>query len=271
MNDIKRIKELVAILNDASVAYYNSGKTTMSDAEFDLLLNELTTLESQTGIILSNSPTHNVGAEVKTKLTKATHDSNNPMLSLDKCHSVEELIDFAGNDDCYLSVKCDGLSTRLIYKDHKLIAATTRGDGHVGMNVLFHAKEYVNIPLEIPYGGHLVIDGESVILEDDFQSINNKLSADEQFANCRNLAAGTLSNLDANITKSRHMRFIAWRVIDGFDGDSNFFKLKEAEKNGFTIVPMWTYVNKTDKEALSDMLIDLKEQARRIGLPLELA
>lgn len=269
MNKIERIKELVKILNKASEAYYNSGKTTMNDAEFDLLLDELKRLEFDTGVVLSNSPTRNVGAEVKTKLTKTSHDSNNPMLSLDKCHSVEELIEFAGNDNCYLSVKCDGLSTRLIYKNHKLVAAATRGDGQVGMDVLFHAKEYVNIPLEIPYGGELVIDGESVILENDFQVINEKLPQNEQFANCRNLAAGTLSNLDANITKARHMRFVAWRVVEGFEGNSNFFKLKEAEKNGFTIVPMWTYVNEADKEVLPDMLANLKEQAHKIGLPLD--
>lgn len=269
MKKIDRIKELVEILNKASDAYYHSGDTIMSDAEFDLLLEELKLLESETGIILSNSPSRNVGAEVKTKLTKTTHDSNNPMLSLDKCHSVEELIEFAGNDNCYLSVKCDGLSTRLHYKDHKLVAASTRGDGLVGMDVLFHVKEYVNIPLEIPYGGDLVIDGESVILEDEFLAINEKLSDNEKFANCRNLAAGTLSSLDANVTKSRNMRFIAWRVIEGFKGDSNFFKLKEAERNGFTIVPMWTYANEADIEALPDMLNNLKEQASKMGLPLD--
>lgn len=222
---IERIKELVELLNRASNAYYNSGHTIMDDAQFDLLMEELKDLEIKTGIILSNSPTHNVGTEVKTKLNKTTHDSKNPMLSLDKCHSAEELIEFAGNDDCYLSVKCDGLSTRLIFKDHKLVSASTRGDGQIGMDVLFHVKEYTNIPLEIPYDGELVIDGESVIFESDFQEINNRLPENERFANCRNLAAGTLSNLDANITKSRNMRFIVWRVIKGFVGDSNFFKL----------------------------------------------
>ena len=269
MNQINRIKTIVELLNSASNSYYNSGQTIIDDAEFDLLMEELKTLESETGVVLSNSPTRNVGAEVKTKLNKTTHDTNNPMLSLDKCHSFEELIAFAGNDNCYLSVKCDGLSTRLSYKNHKLVSASTRGDGQVGMDVLFHAKEYLNIPLEIPYDGELVIDGESVIFESDFQEINAALPEDERFANCRNLAAGTLSNLDANITKSRRMKFVAWRVIDGFEGDSNFFKLKDAERNGFTVVPMWTYINKADKEMLPDMLSNLKEQARKIGLPLD--
>lgn len=269
MQKNNRIKELVELLNSASNAYYNSGKTIMDDAKFDLLMEELKALESETGIVLSNSPTHNVGTEVKTKLNKTTHDINNPMLSLDKCHSVEEVIEFAGDDDCYLSVKCDGLSTRLSYKNHRLVAASTRGDGQVGMDVLFHVKEYLNVPLEIPYDGELVIDGESVIFENDFQEINESLPEDERFANCRNLAAGTLSNLDANITKSRRMKFVAWRVIKGFKGDSNFFKLKDAETSGFTIAPMWTYTNKSDKEMLPAMLDNLKEQAHKIGLPLD--
>ena len=269
MNKIDRIQELVKILNEASDAYYNSGNTIMNDAVFDILMKELKTLEFESGIILSNSPTRNVGTEVKDKINKTTHDNKNPMLSLDKCHFVQELIDFADDDNCYLSVKCDGLSTRLIYKNHKLVGAATRGDGQIGTDVLFHAKRYVNIPLEIPYDDDLVIDGESVILENDFLAINERLSESERFANCRNLAAGTLSNLDANITKSRNMRFIAWRVIEGFQGDSNFFKLKEAEQNGFTIVPMWTYSNEADAEALPDMLNNLKEQASKMGLPLD--
>ena len=270
MDKIERIKELVEMLNKASEAYYHSGDTIMNDAEFDLLMDELASLEASTGIVLNNSPTHTVGAEIKPKLTKVSHDSNNPMLSLDKCHSSQELVDFAGNDNCYLSVKCDGLSTRLYYKSHRLVAASTRGDGMTGTDILFHAKEYTNIPLEIPYGEDLIIDGESVILEQDFEAINNKLSNNEKFANPRNLAAGTLSNLDANVTKSRKMRFVAWRVIEGFDGDSNFFKLKEAEKNGFTIVPMWTYTSlSSDKDNLSDMLKNLKEQAHVLGLPLD--
>ena len=270
MEKIERIKELVELLNKASDAYYNSGKNIMDDAQFDLLIEELKTLEYQTGMILSNSPTHNVGAEVKTKLNKITHDINNPMLSLDKCHSVEELVNFAGNDNCYLSAKCDGLSTRLHYSGHKLIAASTRGDGQVGTNVLFHVKEYINVPLEIPYNGELIIDGESVIFESDFKEINATLPENEQFANCRNLAAGTLSNLDANVTKSRKMKFVAWRVIKGFKGDSNFFKLKEAEKNGFTIVPIWTYTSlSSDKDNLPEMLNNLKIHANQIGLPID--
>ena len=148
MGQIERIKELTVLLNRASDAYYNTGETIMEDREFDALMEELRGLEQETGFIMSNSPTQKVGAEVKTILTKVKHER--PMLSLDKCHSVQELVDFAENDDCYLSVKCDGLTTRLIYESGELVGAETRGDGEVGQDVLFHVKEYVNVPTHIP-------------------------------------------------------------------------------------------------------------------------
>ena len=265
---INRIKELINLLNKASTAYYNSGNAIMSDEEFDLLIEELKSLEKQTGLILSNSPTQTVGAEVKTNLTKIKHIR--PMLSLDKCHSAQELVDFAENDDCYLSVKCDGLTTRLVYENGELVGAETRGNGEIGQDVLFHIKEYINVPTHIPVTSRYVIDGESVIFYTDFSAINNTLPENERFANPRNLASGTLSNLDANITRQRNMRFIAWRVIEGDDDDSHFFRLKNAEKVGFTVTPMWTYTNKSDDpDHLEDMLHNLRKQANDMGLPMD--
>lgn len=264
----QRIKELVDLLNHASNIYYNSGNPIMPDEEFDLLLEELKNLERETGLILSNSPTQTVGAEAKTELTKVKHER--PMLSLDKCHSVQELINFAENDECYLSIKCDGLTTRLIYENGNLIGAETRGNGEVGQDVLFHVKEYVNVPTHISITKRYVIDGESVIFYSDFDTINNSLPEDERFANPRNLASGTLSNLDANVTKQRHMRFIAWRVIEGDDDDGHFWRLKNAEKLGFTVVPMWTYTNQSDDpNYLEDMLHNLRKQANDMGLPMD--
>ncbi len=269
MKSINRMKELVEVLNKASDVYYNSGNTIMSDEEFDAKLEELKTLETETGLILSNSPTHNVGAKILSKQDKVVHEI--PMLSLDKLHTVDELSEWVGNDDCYLSLKLDGLSTRLVFENGVLAEASTRGDGETGSNILEHIKCYDNVPTTISYKGKLVVDGESLILYDDFNRINSELPEDKQFANARNLASGTLTNLDTNITKARHMKFIAWRIIEGFDiiNDSNFFKLKEAEKVGFEVVPMWTYTNKADKENLSDMLHNLRKQANDKGIPID--
>ena len=269
MERVERIKELVELLNRASAAYYNTGHTIMEDREFDTLIEELRRLEQETEFIMSNSPTQKVGAEVKTELRKIKH--TRPMLSLDKCHSAQDLIDFAENDDCYLSVKCDGLTTRLIYgEDGDLIGAETRGDGEIGQDVLFHVKEYINVPTHISVKNRYIIDGESVIFNADFEAIVNTLPEDERFANPRNLASGTLSNLDANITKQRNMRFIAWRVIEGDDDDNHFWRLKNAEKLGFTVAPMWTYTNKSDDpNHLEDMLHNLRKQANDMGLPMD--
>lgn len=268
MDKIKRIKELVELLNKASYAYYNTGNTIMTDQEFDSMMEELKYFEQETGFILSNSPTQKVGVEVKAQLNKVKH--TRPMLSLDKCHTTKELIEFAGNDPCYMSVKCDGLTTRLIYENGELIGAETRGDGEIGQDVFLHVKNYINVPLKIPYTNRFVIDGESVIFNSDFIDINANLSEDEQFANPRNLASGTLSNLDTNITKQRHMRFIAWRVIEGDNIDSNFLKLKRAEMSGFTIAPIYTYQNGTyDELHIEDMLHSLRKTANDMGLPMD--
>lgn len=269
---INRLKELIEQLNKYSEAYYN-GESIVTDEEFDKLYDELVELEKETETYFSNSPARKVGYEVKNKLPKIKHDI--PMLSLDKCRDIQELIDFAGDDDCYISVKCDGLSTRLIYKSEDgitahLVQAITRGDGEIGGDVTFHLQQYDNVPLTIPYGDTLIIDGESVIFYDDFNKINESLPEDERFANPRNLASGTLATLDSKITKERHLKFMAWRVTEGFDGDSNFFKLKKAKELGFTISPTWTYNNNSnDKNLIEQMLKELKEKAINMGLPID--
>lgn len=272
LKKIESLKVLIEKLNKYADAYYN-GESIVTDEEYDSLYDELKNLENETGLFLSNSPVRKVGYEVKNNLPKIKHDI--PMLSLDKCKDVQDLINFAGNDDCYISVKCDGLSTRLIYKSEdgvvsKLVQAITRGDGENGSDVTFHINQYENVPLTIPYGGTLIIDGESVIFYDDFNKINENLPEDEKFKNPRNLASGTLSTLDSSITKERHLKFLAWRVIKGFDGDSNFFKLKKAKELGFTISPTWTYNNNSvDKNLIEQMLKALKETAIKMGLPID--
>lgn len=267
MNKINRIRELVEQLNEASDAYYNSGYTLMSDKEFDDLFDKLKVLEEKAEFVLSNSPTRNVGAKVLPQLSKVSHEI--PMLSLDKCHTTEELINFAGNDKCYLSVKYDGLSTRLIFENGQLISAATRGNGVEGTDITEHVKYYENIPMTIPYKERFVIDGESIILNQDFQAINNKLPEDQQFKNSRNLASGTLNNLDMNIVKERHMKFFAWRVIEGFDDiDSNYSKLCGAYTLGFEVGLITTHCAESKEDV--EMTLDwLKHDAERRGVQID--
>ena len=172
MKKIERMKELINTLNDASNAYYNQSPI-MSDYEWDKLYDELATLEYTTEIVLADSPTHNIGYSVADELKEVTH--NHPMLSLDKTKSVDELINFIGDNDYFISVKCDGLTTSLRYLDGKLVSAETRGDGEIGQDVLQNVLTMNNVPKEIPYKGELIIDGETIIGWDTFRKINDDL------------------------------------------------------------------------------------------------
>ena len=269
MQKIKRIKELIQILNNASDNYYNS-EPTMSDYEWDKLYDELKALESETNIIYPNSPTQNVGYTVLDKINEVKH--NHLMLSLDKCHSEKELIKFVKDKDCVLSVKCDGLSLSLHYVNGWLIGAETRGNGISGLDVLPNVLNIKNIPHEIPYKDELVIDGEAIIDWNAFNEINNNLPpGQDKYKHPRNLVSGTISMLDTKAAADRNMRFIAWRVIKGLNDDVNnsvFYSLKEIEKMGFEIVPMYTYT-KSEEENLSEMLNELQIKADEIGVPYD--
>lgn len=224
-----RVKEL----NEASNAYYNTGQSIMSDLEFDCKLKELKRWEDETGIVLSNSPTHNVGAVILDNIKEVTHKT--PMLSLEKCHSVEEIEKFANDHDLVASVKLDGLTVRLTYKDGDLVLAESRGNGIVGSDVTEHVKQFTNVPLHINKEGTYVIDGEALIRLDDFSEINKN----EKYKNSRNLAAGTLSSLDTSVVKDRKLSWYAWEVVEG-DSDNSFYKrLLNAQNLGFDVVPCY--------------------------------
>ena len=224
-----RVREL----NRASEAYYNTGQPIMSDYEFDQKLEELRQWEEETGIVLSNSPTHNVGATVLDNIKEVTHKT--PMLSLEKCHSIEEIIKFANNHNLVASVKLDGLTVRLTYKDGNLVLAESRGNGTVGSDITEHIKQFANIPLHINKEGTYVIDGEALIKLDDFVEINKN----EEYKNSRNLAAGTLSSLDTSVVKDRKLSWYAWEVVEG-DNDNSFYKrLLNAQNLGFDVVPCY--------------------------------
>ena len=268
MDKIKRLKELIEILNNASNAYYNSTPN-MTDYEWDKLYDELKALEKETKITYPDSPTQNVGYKVLDEIKEVKH--NHLMLSLDKCHTEQELIDFARDKNCILSVKADGLTTSLHYIDGQLIGAETRGNGVSGSDVLENVLNIKNVPHTIPYKDELIIDGETIIDWNTFNKINENLPAgQDKYKHPRNLVSGTITMLDTNIAASRNMRFIAWRVIKGLNEKSVLLGLKEAEKLGFEIIPMWTYTNKsTDKENLSAMLSDLQDKANELDIPYD--
>lgn len=242
MNEVELdiMRGMVSILNDASEAYYNTGNPIMSDEEFDMRLDDLRQFEEETGFILSNSPTQRVGAKVLTELNEITH--SHPMLSLEKCHTIEELIKFSNGKELVASIKLDGLTVSITYEDGVLVRAETRGNGYVGSDITEHIKQFKNVPFKINKNGTYIVDGEAIITDEDFCEINK----DGEFKNSRNLAAGTLSVLDTSLVAKRKLCFMAWDIIDG--GSSNSLKdnLNEAKTLGFDVVPSWVNGNSTN-------------------------
>ncbi len=250
---IDRVNEL----NKASEAYYNTGQPIMSDAEFDNKFEELRQWENETGIVLANSPTHNVGAVILDNIPKIIHKT--PMLSLAKRHSAEEVAEFSNGHNLVASVKLDGLSCRLIYKDGVLIRAESRGDGIEGNNITNHIKQFLNIPLHIKKEGSYVIDGEALIKTDDFKVLNK----DGKYKNPRNLASGTLGTLDTSVIKNRKLRWYAWEVVEGSKYPESFASsLMEANDLGFETVPFanlsWAELN--IQEAIDFFLDEAKKE-----------
>ena len=168
-----RMRTLVERLREASRAYYAQDKEIMSNFEYDKLYDELAELERETGMVLTGSPTINVGYEAVDELPKEAHES--PMLSLDKTKEREELADWLGDKEGLLSWKLDGLTIVLTYQNGELLKAVTRGNGTVGEVITNNAKVFRNIPLRIKYQGEMILRGEAVITYQDFEEINSHI------------------------------------------------------------------------------------------------
>lgn len=266
MNKLERIKQLIKELNNASYAYYNQIPI-MPDYEWDKMYDELINLEKETGIVLSNSPTHNVGYSVADELKEVEH--NHPMLSLDKTKSIDELIEFIGDKDCFLSVKADGLTTSLHYINGKLIGAETRGNGVRGIECLQNVLTMKNVPKEIPYKDELIIDGETIIGWDTFREINDKLPEDKKYKHPRNLVSGSLQLLDSKEAENRNMRFVAWRVIKGFEHKMPSKDLFKAKDIGFEIIPILKSPRINQKKELVILLNQIRESANSHNIPYD--
>lgn len=257
------IRDLIKSLNEASDAYYNTGNPIMSDSEWDSLFDQLKYLEKETGIVYPDSPTQTVGYEVKSELKKVVHTI--PMLSLDKTKSVADLNSFKGKHDAILSLKLDGLTCRLTYKDGKLWRGETRGNGEIGEDITHNVQHIVNIPQSIPYKDTYEIDGEIIITYDDFAKINANLPEDSKYKNPRNLASGSVRQLDSKVSAERKLKFVAWKPVS--ESGSYEYQLRKADRLGFTIVP---YVSFSENEDVRDDDIEiLKEAAEVASYPID--
>lgn len=214
MENIKRIQKLVELCNYHSKLYYTLDKPEISDREYDKLYTELESLEKETNYILSNSPTQKVQGEILDTLQKIKHTEL--MLSAEKSKDINDVIKFMENQDCVLSWKLDGLTLVLRYNYGKFQQAITRGQGgDIGEDVTHTVKTFTNIPLTIDYKGYLEIRGEGLVTFEEFERINAELitKGEEPYSSPRNLAAGSVRQLDANITKQRNLIFIVFGIV----------------------------------------------------------
>ena len=195
-------------------------------------------MEAETGIVLADSPTVNVGYEAVDALPKETHES--PMLSLDKTKERETLRAFIGTNPTLLSWKMDGLTIVLTYENGELQKAVTRGNGIVGEVITNNARTFKNIPLKIAYQGRLVLRGEAIITYSDFERINETIEdVDAKYKNPRNLCSGSVRQLNNQITAERNVRFYAFALVSAQDVDmhnSRAYQMEWLKSQGFEVV-----------------------------------
>lgn len=260
-----RMKALVEKLREASKAYYAQDREIMSNLEYDRLYDELVALEQETGMVLSGSPTINVGYEAVEELPKEAHES--PMLSLGKTKDRDELKTWLGDKDGLLSWKLDGLTIVLTYQKGELIKAVTRGNGEVGEVITNNAKVFQNIPLRIQHEGELILRGEAVITYTDFEKINNQIEdVDAKYKNPRNLCSGSVRQLNNQITAERNVRFFAFSLVraEGIDFENSrekqFLFLKA---QGFDIVEY----QKVQADTVVDAVADYEKKIQDYDVP----
>lgn len=253
-NRTARIRELVDILSEAGRAYYQESREIMSNFEYDKLYDELVSLERETGIVFAGSPTQNVGYEVVGSLPKERHEE--PMLSLNKTKSVEELQEWLGDQEGVLSWKLDGLTIVLTYEGGSLVKAVTRGNGEIGEVITNNARVFVNVPLNLSFTGPLILRGEAVIRYSDFKKINEGIEdVDAKYKNPRNLCSGSVRQLNNEITAKRNVRFYAFSLVkaEGTDfRNSRRAQFEWLRSQGFDTVEYRTVTKDTLPETVQE-------------------
>ncbi len=262
---MQRMKELSALLLQASRAYYQENREILSNFEYDRLYDELLKLEEDTGVVLAGSPSQKVGYEILSELPKEAHES--PMLSLDKTKEVEALQEWLGSQKGLLSWKLDGLTIVLTYEGGSLAKAVTRGNGEIGEVITSNARVFANVPLKIPYEGQLVLRGEAVIRYSDFNRINGEIQdVDARYKNPRNLCSGSVRQLNNEITAQRNVCFEAFSLVRA-DG-VNFENSREKQfqwliSQGFDVVEY----RQVDRETLPEAVNHFAEAVQTYDIP----
>jgi len=263
----ERMQELVALLNELAAAYYMSDEPLVSDAEYDMLYDELVMLENELGEVLPDSPTRRVGAEPIKQFEQHAHIRR--LYSLDKVNSLEELRSWCNkilsqfpDIEFSLEHKLDGLTVNLTYDNGKLISAATRGNGIIGEQILAQVMTIKSVPLSIPYTQKLEVQGEGHMRLSVLEKLNQ--SGGEALKNARNAAAGALRNLDPKVTAKRNLDLYCYNIgyIEGTEFENQRQMLDFLKQNN---LPTDSYI-KFFKDV--DALINEIEQIDRSALDI---
>lgn len=240
----KRIKKLRQEIERHNYLYYVLDKPEISDAEWDAMFHELRDLEEQyPEFITNNSPTVRIGGKVLDKFNKVVHKDK--MMSLNDAKNKTEvqewynrIIKLLPTDtsiDFYCEYKFDGLSISTIYKKGEFVLGATRGDGYIGEDVTENLKTIKTIPLKLFKDVDAEVRGEVILTKKEFERVNKeqeKLGL-PLYANPRNLAAGSVRQLNSKITASRHLDFVAYKLVTDLGQKTHKDEHEIIEKLGF--------------------------------------
>ncbi|MBQ6655620.1 MAG: NAD-dependent DNA ligase LigA [Erysipelotrichaceae bacterium] len=249
MNPIEsRINELRRQLEQYNYEYYVRDNPSVSDYEYDMLMNQLKDMEkAHPEYDDVNSPTHRVGGQVATGFEKVTHARS--MLSLGNSYNRDDIMDFLhrieserGSCEYVVELKIDGLAMSVQYRDGRFVRAVTRGDGVVGEDVTMNVRTIRSIPMNIEYQGELDVRGEVYMPRDSFRKLNEERAGQGQevFANPRNAAAGSIRQLDSAVAASRNLQAFWYHLPQAAELgiDSHEHALQFLEEQGFRVNPL---------------------------------
>ncbi|NLY09221.1 MAG: NAD-dependent DNA ligase LigA [Tissierellia bacterium] len=264
MDKTKRMRILISEIENHNKQYYLLDSPLVSDATYDLLMDELIKLERETGVIFPNSPTQKVGAEIAEKLVRHEHRSR--LYSLDKVRTFQEIsawdqrnrlslkkLGYKGQLSYVVELKFDGLTINLSYDDGILVQAATRGNGIYGEGILSQIQTIKSIPRQIPYRGFIEVQGEGLMPLSSLEKYNRDY--DDQLKNARNAAAGALRNLDPNETAKRNLVVYFYQInfIEGNSFNTHEEMLQFIENQG---LPSFGY--KKFVETIEDVVSEIE-------------
>ena len=257
-----KMEHLIKTL-DYYTKLYDMGTPAITDAEWDKMYFELADLERHyPSLIRVDSPTQKIKYEVVSELKKVKHEYQ-PMLSLDKTKDIEDIKDFIGDRNWIAMLKLDGLTCRLTYEDGYLVRAETRGNGIEGEDVTHNAMVIPSIPKRIDYLPTLVVDGEMICFNNDFEQFKN------DYANSRNFSAGSIRLLDSKECAKRKLTFVAWDIITKCPENITPVlseKLEWLYRRGFLVVPSLTPF---EVETIDEAVWFLQNSAKANGIPID--